>query len=35
MIFLGEVNKGAGNIGIVKDEVAVEICEAKEGSIHS
>ena len=31
-IFLGEVEEGAGDVGVIGDEVAVEIGEAKEGA---
>ena len=31
-VFLGEVNEGLGDVGVVRDKMMVEICEAKEGS---
>ena len=30
-VFLGEVNEGSGNVGVVRDETTVEVCKAKEG----
>ena len=31
VVLLGEVKEGAGNGGVVRDEAAVEVGEAKEG----
>ena len=31
-VFLGEVNEGSGDIGVVRDETSVKVGEAKEGS---
>ena len=31
-VLLGEINKGTGNIGVVRDKVSVEIGEAEEGA---
>ena len=31
-VFLGEVNKGLGDIGVVRDEVTVEVCKAQKGA---
>ena len=30
-VFLGEVNESLGNIGVIRNETLVEVCEAKEG----
>ena len=31
-VFLGEVDEGSGNVGVVRDEMTVEVCKAEEGS---
>ena len=30
-MFLGEVDKGSGDIGVVRDEATVEVCKAQKG----
>ena len=32
VVFLGEVEEGAGNCGVVGDELTIEVSETKEGS---
>ena len=30
-VLLGEVNERSGDIGVIRNEMSVEVCEAKEG----